>query len=80
MLLSLVAVKNTESTVFTMNMEESDIPYSNSAVDWQTVVLDIEKTVWAYNYFDRWSEKLHMRQVLLKQQMQMNFCDISIRV
>lgn len=38
-----VAIKNTKSTVFTMNTEEIDIPYSNSAVNWQTVVLDIEK-------------------------------------
>lgn len=40
---ALVAVKNTKSTVFTMNTEEIGIPYSNSAVNWQTVVLDIEK-------------------------------------
>lgn len=26
-----------------MNTEEIGIPYSNSAVNWQTVVLDIEK-------------------------------------
>ena len=38
-----VAIKNTKSTVFTMNTEEIAIPYSSSAVNWQTVVLDIEK-------------------------------------
>lgn len=40
---TLVAIKNTKSTVFTMNTEEIAIPYSSSAVNWQTVVLDIEK-------------------------------------
>lgn len=40
---TLVAIKNTKSSVFTMNTEEIGIPYSNSAVNWQTVVLDIEK-------------------------------------
>lgn len=40
---ALVAIKNTKSTVFKMNTEEIDIPYSDSAVNWQTIVLDIEK-------------------------------------
>lgn len=38
-----LAIKNTKSIVFTMNTEEIAIPYSSSAVNWQTVVLDIEK-------------------------------------
>lgn len=39
----LVTVENQKSTVFTMNMEEITIPYSDSAVQWQTIILDIEK-------------------------------------
>lgn len=39
----LCATKNTSSVVFTMNTEEFGIPYSNSTVNWKTVVLDIEK-------------------------------------
>lgn len=39
----LAAIKNTKSTVFTMDTEEIGIPYSDSAINWQTVLLDIEK-------------------------------------
>lgn len=38
-----VYIKNTASTVFTLNAEEIGKPYSNSAVNWQKAVLDIEK-------------------------------------
>lgn len=38
-----VDIKNTKSIVFTMNAEEIGKPYSNSAVNWQKVLLDIEK-------------------------------------
>lgn len=40
---SQMTMKNAKSTVFTLNEKEIDVPYSNSAVDWQSVVLDIEK-------------------------------------
>ena len=40
---SKMVMKNTNSAVFTINEKEMDVPYSDGAVDWQTVVLDIEK-------------------------------------
>jgi hypothetical protein len=40
--LSKSKIQNTDSTVFTINVDEISKPYTNSSVDWQTLILDVE--------------------------------------